>query len=124
MRSLIRTFRRTLATFGTLGTLGTLGTFGTLRTLRTFRTFRTFCTFCTFRTICAICVICGSLPSAAISGQQSAAYVYAITGARIVPVSSAAIDNATIVLRDGIIESVGAGTAAPAGAVVIQGKGL
>ncbi len=41
-------------------------------------------------------------------GQQEASYTYAITGARIVPVSSAAIDNGTIVFTDGLITAVGA----------------
>jgi imidazolonepropionase-like amidohydrolase len=69
--------------------------------------------------------------SAAVAGvdngraaQQEAPYTYAITGARIVPVSSAPIDNATIVFSDGVITQVGAGVAAPAGAQVIAGKGL
>src|SRR5262245_6195053 len=58
------------------------------------------------------------------SAQQEAPYTYAITGARIVPVSSAPIDNATIVFSDGVITQVGAGAAAPAGAQVLAGKGL
>jgi imidazolonepropionase-like amidohydrolase len=49
---------------------------------------------------------------------------YAITNARIVPVSGQAIDNGTVVFRDGVITQVGAGIAAPASAVVIDGKGL
>src|SRR5262245_24364847 len=40
------------------------------------------------------------------SAQQEAPYTYAITGARIVPVSSAPIDNATIVFSDGVITQV------------------
>jgi imidazolonepropionase-like amidohydrolase len=56
--------------------------------------------------------------------QQEAAYIYAITGARIVPVSGAAIDNGTVLFRDGIIEQVGASVTVPAGAQVIAGKGL
>lgn len=57
-------------------------------------------------------------------GQQSASYIYAISGARIVPVSATAIESGTIVVRDGVIEAVGANVSAPAGAVIIQGKGL
>jgi imidazolonepropionase-like amidohydrolase len=56
--------------------------------------------------------------------QQEAAYVYAISGARIVPVGSAPIENGTIVFRDGVIEQVGASVNVPAGAQVIAGKGL
>ena len=57
-------------------------------------------------------------------GQQEATYTYAITGARIVPVSAAAMDNATIVFAGGVITAVGAGVTVPAGAVTIAGKGL
>jgi len=56
--------------------------------------------------------------------QQEAAYTYAITGARVVPVSSAAIENATIVFSGGVITAIGANVTVPAGAVTIAGKGL
>jgi imidazolonepropionase-like amidohydrolase len=59
-----------------------------------------------------------------VSAQQEAAYTYAITGARIVPVSSAAIDNGTIVFTDGVITAVGANVTVPAGAITVPGKGL
>ena len=61
---------------------------------------------------------------AVVAGQEPAPIMYAITNARIVPVSGAPIDNGTVVLRNGLIAQVGAGVAAPAGAVVIDGKGL
>lgn len=60
----------------------------------------------------------------ATAAQQEASYSYAITGARIVPVSSAPIDNATIVFSDGVIAAVGANVTVPAGAIAIAGKGL
>jgi imidazolonepropionase-like amidohydrolase len=50
--------------------------------------------------------------------------VYAIRGARIVTVAGRPIETGTVVLRNGIIEAVGASIAAPAGAVVIDGRGL
>jgi imidazolonepropionase-like amidohydrolase len=50
--------------------------------------------------------------------------VYAIVGARIVPVSGPPVDSGTLVLRDGLIEAVGAGIRPPADARVIDGKGL
>jgi len=59
-----------------------------------------------------------------IAAQQEAAYTYAITGARIVPVSSAPMDNATIVFSNGVITAVGANVTVPAGAITIAGKGL
>ena len=61
-----------------------------------------------------------SVPSA----QQEASYSYAITGARIVPVSSAPIDNGTVVFTGGVITAVGTNVTVPAGAITITGKGL
>ncbi|HJR36679.1 MAG TPA: hypothetical protein VJ817_17115, partial [Gemmatimonadales bacterium] len=49
---------------------------------------------------------------------------YAITNATIVPVVGARITNGTVVIRNGRIEAAGAGVAAPAGAMVIDGRGL
>ena len=60
----------------------------------------------------------------ALGAQQEAPFTYAITGARVVPVSSAPIDNATIVFSGGTITAVGTGVAVPAGAITIAGKGL
>jgi imidazolonepropionase-like amidohydrolase len=48
----------------------------------------------------------------------------AITNARIVTVSGAAIEKGTVVIRDGLIESVGANAKVPADAVVVDGTGL
>ena len=59
----------------------------------------------------------------ATTGAQ-AAHIYAIQGARIVPVSGAVIDNGTIVFRDGVIAAVGATVTVPAGAQLVEGKGL
>jgi len=49
--------------------------------------------------------------------------ILAITNAKIVPVTRPAIDRGTIVVRDGIIENVGANVAVPAGARVIDAAG-
>lgn len=57
-------------------------------------------------------------------GTSVSAQTYAITGARIVTVSSAPIENGTIVVRDGLIESIGAGAKAPADAQIFSGAGL
>jgi imidazolonepropionase-like amidohydrolase len=59
-----------------------------------------------------------------VSAQQEASYSYAITGARIVPVSSAPIDNGTVVFTGGVITAVGSNVTVPAGAITITGKGL
>jgi imidazolonepropionase-like amidohydrolase len=50
--------------------------------------------------------------------------VYALTGGRVVTVSGAVQDGATVVLRDGVIEAVGPGATVPADARVIDAKGL
>jgi imidazolonepropionase-like amidohydrolase len=49
---------------------------------------------------------------------------YAIRNAHIVTVSGADIDNGTVVIRDGKIESVGTAVNVPAGAQTIDGTGL
>lgn len=59
-----------------------------------------------------------------LSAQQEAPYSYAITGARIVPVSGPVIDNGTIVFSGGTITAVGTGVTVPVGAITIAGKGL
>jgi imidazolonepropionase-like amidohydrolase len=56
--------------------------------------------------------------------QHSATETYAITNARIVPVTGPTIDKGTIVIRDGLIAAVGANVNAPADARVIDGTGL
>src|SRR6266498_4102817 len=50
--------------------------------------------------------------------------VYAIRGARIVTAAGAPIDGGTIVVRRGVIESVGASVQVPPEAMVIEGSGL
>ena len=59
----------------------------------------------------------------AVTGVQ-AAHIYAIQGARIVPVSGAVIDSGTIVFVDGVIAAVGANVSVPVGAQVLAGQGL
>ena len=49
--------------------------------------------------------------------------VLAITNAKIFPVARPPIDRGTIVIRDGIIESVGANISVPSGAQVIDAAG-
>jgi imidazolonepropionase-like amidohydrolase len=49
---------------------------------------------------------------------------YAITNARIVPVSGAEIARGSVVIREGLIAAVGANVSAPADARVIDGAGL
>lgn len=54
-----------------------------------------------------------------VSGQS-----VAITNARIVTVSGAAIEKGTVVVRDGLIEAVGANVRTPADAQIIDANGL
>ncbi|MBX7173102.1 MAG: amidohydrolase family protein [Pyrinomonadaceae bacterium] len=49
---------------------------------------------------------------------------YAITNAKIVTVSGAPIDKGTIIIRDGLIQNVGAGISIPADSQVIDASGL
>ena len=57
-------------------------------------------------------------------GRNPALDTYAITNARIVPVSGAEIPRGTVVIRNGLIAAVGANVTAPADARVIDGAGL
>jgi imidazolonepropionase-like amidohydrolase len=50
--------------------------------------------------------------------------VYAITHGKIFPVSGSPIDDGTVVIRDGKIAAIGANVEVPAGATVIDAKGL
>jgi imidazolonepropionase-like amidohydrolase len=59
-----------------------------------------------------------------LSAQQEAPFSYAITGARIVPVSSAPIENGTVVFSGGVITAVGGNIPVPSGAITIAGKGM
>ena len=58
------------------------------------------------------------------TGRNPAVDTYAITNARIVPVSGAEIPRGTIVIRNGLIAAVGANVSAPADARTIDGAGL
>jgi imidazolonepropionase-like amidohydrolase len=56
--------------------------------------------------------------------RAQTSYIFAIQGARIVPVSGPVIENGTVVVRDGVIAAVGANATNPPGAQTIAGKGL
>jgi imidazolonepropionase-like amidohydrolase len=74
--------------------------------------------------ICAVfaaSLACFSLNAVAQSQPPS---VVAITHAKIFTLAGAPIDDGTVVIRDGKIAAVGAGVEVPAGAQVIDGKGL
>jgi len=66
-------------------------------------------------------VIAVALCSLTISAQSGA---YAITNAEIMTVSGSVISGGTVVIRDGLIESVGVSVTVPADAEVLDGTGL
>lgn len=65
----------------------------------------------------------GFLLLSALPGFADAPGVYAITGGTVHPVSGPEIANGVVIIRDGLIESVGANVAIPADATVIDVKG-
>ena len=65
-------------------------------------------------------------PAGTSSGREHpgpATGVLAITNARIVPITSAAIERGTVVVRNGVIAAIGATVTAPPGATVIDAAG-
>ncbi len=74
---------------------------------------------------CAVlaCVSAAALTPASTQAQEKAT-VYAITHAKIFTLTGAPIEDGTIILRDGKVAAVGASVETPAGAQVIDGKGL
>ena len=58
------------------------------------------------------------------ASAQAPSTTYAITHAKIFTLSGAAIDDGTVVIQNGKIANVGAAVEVPAGAQVIDGKGL
>jgi imidazolonepropionase-like amidohydrolase len=58
-----------------------------------------------------------------LTAVKAEAQVYAITNARIVTVSGPTIEKGTVVMRNGLIESVGPNAKVPGDAVIIDGTG-
>ena len=79
------------------------------------------------RTRLLIVTATAALSAALLAGPidaTSSASIYAIRGARVFTAAGAPLENATVVLRDGVISDVGTGTTPPADAIVIDGAGL
>jgi imidazolonepropionase-like amidohydrolase len=74
------------------------------------------------RAAALLAVVAVSAP--ALAAQRNAPSTYAITNAKLVPVSAPVIEKGTIVIRDGLIVALGAHVAVPADARVIDGTGL
>jgi imidazolonepropionase-like amidohydrolase len=85
----------------------------------------------TLTLLTSLCLICGQTVLAQQIGSPTTQEgvlpprgVFAIRNARIVTVSGPEIENGTVVIRDGKIEAVGASVNVPAGAQIIEGRGL
>src|SRR5260221_3621561 len=76
------------------------------------------------RRIVLLGVSLGTLASPSAWGQGGEPRTFAIRGAKVVPASSAPIENATVVVSRGIITAVGTNVTIPPDAWVIDGKGL
>jgi imidazolonepropionase-like amidohydrolase len=68
-------------------------------------------------------LIVASVAAGSVVAPRANAQTIAITGARVFPVSSPPIDDATVLIRDGRIAAVGANVAIPAGARRIDAAG-
>ncbi len=76
------------------------------------------------RNLLRIALAAGTAAVLTLAVAAEAPRTYAITGARIVTAAGPAIENGTIVLRNGLIEAVGASVSVPPDAATIDGKGL
>jgi len=76
------------------------------------------------RTFALLGVSLGFLAAPTVNGQGGEPRTFAIRGAKVVPVSSAPLENATVVVSRGIITGVGTNVTIPPDAWVIDGKGL
>ncbi len=76
------------------------------------------------RTFVLLGVGLGFMAAPAVKGQGGEPRTFAIRGAKVVPVSSAPLENATVVVSRGLITAVGTNVAIPPDAWVIDGKGL
>jgi imidazolonepropionase-like amidohydrolase len=81
------------------------------------------------RRLCAACpfplTMLFAVMLASSSGQaQATPSVYAIKDARVYPVSGPMIARGTVVIRNGLIQFVGANVSIPPEATVIEGDGL
>jgi imidazolonepropionase-like amidohydrolase len=71
----------------------------------------------------SVCVIAAAA-AYAVGARADGPHIYAVRGARLVTAAGPTIDNGTIVIRNGVIEAVGANVQAPAEAMVIDGTGM
>ena len=75
--------------------------------------------------VAVVAMVAMTVPFLRVSGQMPVrAPRYAITNARIVTAAGPVIDKGTVVMREGIIEDVGAAVTAPGDALLVDGTGL
>ncbi len=74
--------------------------------------------------LCCIVTLIAIQPATAEQSDSLRPTVFAIKDARVVAAPGNVLPRATVVIRDGIIEAVGADVPAPADALVMDGKGL
>jgi imidazolonepropionase-like amidohydrolase len=74
--------------------------------------------------VCLSAILLLSYGAPTLFGQGGEPPYFAIRGAKVVPVSGPPMENATVVVSQGIITAVGKDVAIPAEAWVIEGKGL
>jgi len=69
-------------------------------------------------------IVLSGIVTFAVAPRADAPHIYAIRGARLVTVAGPVVPNGTIVLRNGLIDAVGANVQPPADARVIDGTGM
>ena len=68
-------------------------------------------------------VLASALTIGAFTASARVTPLYAIRGARVVTAAGPVIERGTVVMRNGVIEDVGAGVTLPTDAVVVDGAG-
>jgi hypothetical protein len=74
--------------------------------------------------VSAAAALAATLAFGPLAASTPPSLTYAIRGARVFTAAGAPIDNATIVVRNGVIDDVGASVTVPADAIVIDGAGM
>jgi imidazolonepropionase-like amidohydrolase len=80
--------------------------------------------FVTPASTCVLLLVAMATLLALRTAAQNAPSVYAIKNAKVYSLAGPAVENATVVIRDGKIAAVGANVDVPAGAQLIDAKGL
>src|SRR5436305_9627729 len=76
------------------------------------------------RHVSLLLLVLSAIPAAAQPTAGLRPKLFAIRDARVVTAPGQVLPKATVVIRDGLIDAVGPTATVPAGAIVIEGKGL